>query len=408
MVKSLRRLKIGMFGPPNLMRTLYRSFGTSITNTISAEIGDSPVKNWIGIGMYDFPYDKSKNISSININKYKTRDYGCFGCPVQCGALLKVRELKIDEMHIPEYETCCAFGTLLLNDNLFSIFEINDLCNRAGIDTISAGATIPFAIECFEKGILTLKDTNGLELRWGDSYAICELVKMMINREGIGDILADGSYIAAKRIGNNSIDFTNTVLGSEVAMHDPKYIKSLAFTYTYDPTPGRHTAASIDFSDIAPIDRFETAVKFPKKRRANLLNKVKSQVINTGFHQILSCSGLCMFATYFGEYPFINLINTLTSWDFDVDELIKIGIRIQTLRHSFNLREGVNVINNELPRRVFGDPPFEKGPLKGKKAESKQFYKDYCNEIGWNPKTAIPLENTLKYLDLQFLIKDLY
>jgi len=408
MVKTLRRLRIGMFGPPNLMRTLYNTFGTSIANTISAEIGDSPIKNWAGIGMYDFPYEKSKNISSININKYKVKDFGCFSCPVHCGAILKVPELNIEAMHIPEYETCCAFGALLLNDDLLSILEINDLCNRAGIDSISAGATIAFAIECFENGILNPDDTDGLQLKWGDGKVILELVKRIIERKGIGDLLADGTNIASKKIGKNSEDFVNTVIGSEIPMHDPKYIESLAFTYVYDPTPARHTAASLDFSDIAPIDRFETAVKLPKRRKTNASQKLEAQVINTGFHQILSCSGLCMFSPSFGKYPFIDLINALTGWDYNVDDLIKTGIRIQTLRHAFNLREGIKVIENDLPKRISGNPPFEKGPLKGKTVKYKEFYREFCEEIGWNPENAYPLENTLRGLDLEFVIKDLY
>jgi len=223
MVKSIRRLKVGMFSPPNLMRTIYRFFGTSIANCVSAEIGDSPIKNWTGIGMYDFPHEKSKNISTIEIGKYKIKEYGCFSCPVQCGAILKIPELNIEATHIPEYETCSSFGSLLLNNDLLSIFKINDLCNRAAIDTISTGATIAFAIECYEKGIITTKDTDGLELTWGNSTAITELVRKIITREGIGDILADGCKEASKKIGLNSEQFAITSLGSELPMHNPKY-----------------------------------------------------------------------------------------------------------------------------------------------------------------------------------------
>ncbi|GAG98167.1 unnamed protein product, partial [marine sediment metagenome] len=176
MVKSMRRLKLGNIDAPNLMRTIYRNFGTSIGNTISAESGDSPVKNWLGIGMYDFPYKKSANLSAVNINEYKVKEYGCFSCPVQCGAILKIADLNIEEMHTPEYETCCAFGPLLLNNDLNSIFQINDLCNRAAIDTISTGATVAFAIECYENGLLNKSDMEGLELNWGNSKAILSLV----------------------------------------------------------------------------------------------------------------------------------------------------------------------------------------------------------------------------------------
>ncbi|MFX1596764.1 MAG: aldehyde ferredoxin oxidoreductase N-terminal domain-containing protein, partial [Promethearchaeota archaeon] len=146
LAKTIRRFRIKFSGPPNMIREIYKTYGTSVGNTLSAETNDSPIKNWSGIGIYDFPFEKSKDLSGIEIQKYKIREYGCYGCPVQCGAILKIPEINIEEMHIPEYETCCSFGALLLNHDLLSIFEINNLCNKAAIDTISTGATIAFAI----------------------------------------------------------------------------------------------------------------------------------------------------------------------------------------------------------------------------------------------------------------------
>ncbi len=408
MAKTIRRLRIGFSGPPKMIKRIYRSFGTSVGNTISAETNDSPIKNWNGIGMYDFPFKKSKNLSATQIQKYKIRDYGCFSCPVQCGAILKVPELNLEETYLPEYETCCAFGTLLLNNDLLSIFEINDLCNRAAIDTISTGSTIAFAIECFEKGIINVKDTNGLELTWGNSEAIVELVKLIIRREGFGDILADGSKIAAKKIGKGCNEYTMTSLGSEIAMHNPKIFPSLAFTYNYDPTPGRHTAASIDFIDIGPINKFQKGFKLPSGWKKDEKRKQKGQMLISSFHQVLNSAGLCMFATLFGSYPFYDLINTLTGWDNSVEDFIKIGLRIQTLRQSFTLREGIDIANNTIPDRVIGNPPDKRGPTKGITIEYKDFYKGYCREMGWNPENGYPLKETLKNLDLEFVIEDLY
>ena len=408
MVKLMRRLKVGMSGPPNLMRSIFRAFGTTMGNTISAETGDSPIKNWKGIGMYDFPYKKSNEISSINIQKYKVREYGCFGCLVQCGAILEVPELNIKETHIPEYETCCAFGSLLLNNDLLSIIKINDLCNRAGIDTISTGATVAFAIDCYENGIINKDDTEGLELKWGNSNDIIELVKRIINREGFGDILADGAEIASQKIGKNSKVHVITSLGSELPMHDPKYINSLAFTYAFDPTPGRHTAASIDFTDTGPLEKFEHKLQMPKGWKKKESKKVEAQVINTAFHQVMSSAGMCLFSTSFGPYPFLDLINALTGWELSIDELLKCGRRIQSLRQSFNLREGIKIAENTLPEIVVGNPPQERGPLKNVTVEYKEFFQKFCENFGWNPQNGFPLKHTLKELDLEFVINDLY
>ena len=159
----------------------YKTMGTTFGNTISLQIGDTPVKNWGG-SKEDFP--NVNNISGEEILKYKQKSYGCFSCPVQCGAIMKVPEVGLEETHRPEYETCASFGHLLLNEDLMSIFVVNDLCNRAGIDTISVGGTVAFAIECYENGLLSKDDTDGLELTWGNSKAIIELVKKIINRDG--------------------------------------------------------------------------------------------------------------------------------------------------------------------------------------------------------------------------------
>ena len=358
--------------------------------------------------MYDFPFEKSIKLSSTNIINYKIRDYGCFSCPIQCGALLKVPELDIEEMHQPEYETCAVFGPFLLNDDLLSILKINDLCNRAAIDTISTGATIGFAIECFENEILTKKDTDGLELNWGNAESIVALTKMIINREGIGDILADGCKAASEKIGRDSEKFAITSLGSEIPMHNPKAFESLAFSYAYDPTPGRHTTASIDFFDIGTMNNFIKELKFPFGWKWSAKRKQKAQKRVTAIHQINSCLGLCMFSSQFGQYPLIDLVESLTGWNVSIEDLILSGLRIQTLKQAFNIREGVKIHTNVLNGRVIGDPPDTKGPNKGITVEYKKFYKQYCKEMGWNPENGYPLKQPLKHLNLNFLIDDLY
>jgi aldehyde:ferredoxin oxidoreductase len=406
--KLMRKFKIKLSGPPGMVRHVYKTFGTSMGNTLSAETGDSPVKNWKGIGMYDFPFSESQNLSTIEINKYKIKDYGCFSCPIQCGAILKIPELNLEETHIPEYETCCSFGTLLLNNDLMSIFKINELCNRAAIDTISTGATVAFAIECFEKGILTKNDTDGIELAWGDSRGIIQLVEKIINREGIGDILADGCNLAAKRIGKGSEQYAMTSLGSEIAMHNPRVFPSLAFTYAYDPTPGRHTAASINMLEIGKIDKFQSGFQLPKGWEKDKKKWAHAQKIVTCFHQSLSCVGLCMFSTLFGPYPFLDLINSFTGWDLSIEDCIEVGLRIQTLRQAFTLREGINIANNTLPGRVTGNPPDDKGPTKDISIDYQMYFEDFCREMGWNPENGYPLKQTLKNLDLEFVIKEIY
>ncbi len=409
MAKMMRRFGIGMSaGGAGMIRSVYKIFGTCVANTMSTETGDSPVKNWSGIGMYDFPLKMSKEISANKLHSYAIRNYGCKTCPIMCGAILSVPEIGLEETHLPEYETCCSFGTLLLNNDVLSVLEINELCNRAAIDTISTGGTVAFAIECYENGLLTKEDTDGLELNWGNSKAIVELVKKIINREGIGDILADGSAKAAEKIGKGSEKYSMTSLGQEIAMHNPRIFPSLAYTYAYDPTPGRHTASSIDFTDIGPVEEFEDGIHLPKGWKKDIQKKIEAQKVISGFHQILSSAGLCMFSALFGRYPFLGLINSLTGWDISIEELLKAGLRIQNLRQAFTLREGVEIAKNKIPGRVVGIPPDERGPTKGITIDYEDFYKGYCKEMGWNPENGYPLKETLKDLDIEFVISDLY
>jgi len=409
MAKTIRRTGIKFdLAPASLTRTLYQKYGTTSSNSISIETGDTPIRNWSGIGHIDFPSSQSKHVNAPAIYKYVERPYGCITCPVKCGAICKVPELDLEETHRPEYETCTVFGANLLNYDLISIFELNEITNRAAIDCISAGSVVAFAIECFKNGILTEKDV-GFPLRWGDSEAIVKLTKKIINREGIGDLLADGTKIASEKLGKGSEQFAIHSLGQETAMHNPRVFSSLAFSYAFDPTPGRHTTPSLEFHEVGPVDKAIKEIKLPKGYKKDDILHAEAQKITTCAHQCVSSVGLCLFALYYGKYPFFELINTLTDWNMKASELLQIGHRIQTIRQSFALREGVDIAGNRLNGRIYGDPPFEKGPTKGVTIDDYvDTYKQYCTAMGWNTEDGRPLEKTLKELGLDYVIKDLY
>ena len=234
---------------------------------MSAETGDAPVKNWAGVGCVDFPIgSKSWKISDDEVLRYQKKRYQCSLCPLGCGGEMSVDEpgYKLEFTHKPEYETLTSFGTLTLCDDLPTIFKANDMCNRAGLDTISAGSTVAFAIECFENGILTAKDTDGLELRWGDSAAIIALLEKIIAREGIGDVLADGARVAARKIGKGAERYAMEVGGQEVPMHDPRLDPGFGVVYQAEPTPGRHTIASLTYGELMNLEeKFSWLDKLP-------------------------------------------------------------------------------------------------------------------------------------------------
>lgn len=375
-----------------------KTYGTTVATKLFSIAGDTPIKNWGGTVPEDFSIEKLDKISGTEILKYKQKSYGCSSCPIQCGAICKIPEIGIEETYRPEYETCGAFGTMLLNDDLMSLFTINDLCNRAGIDTISTGGTVAFAIECYENSILTKDDTGGLELNWGNSSAIIELVKKMIRREGIGDILADGSKVASEKIGKGSEKYAIHSMGQELGMHKPKYTENRGAAYAYDPTPGRHTTAKLEVGSRMPItkpDKLFEGFQLPRKIKqwGEERNKAKKLVIAQ--YQVICSLGLCEFLYYFPEYPLVGLINATTGWDISMEEIITTGLRIQTLRQAFSLREGVDIINNKLPERAAG-------------VDYLGDYRGTLEKLGWNPQNAYPLKETLTNLNLDFVIKDLY
>ena len=377
---------------------IFKTLGTSAGNTMMVQMGDTPIKNWGGTAKEDFPAESQNKISGMELNKYKQKAYGCFSCPVHCGAIMKVSEVGLEETHRPEYETCAVFGPMLLNDDLISIFTINDLCNRAGIDTISTGGVVAFAIECFENGIISKDDTDGLELNWGNSSAIIELVKKIINREGIGDTLADGVKQASEKIGKNSQEYAIHSMGQELGMHSSKFYKSMGATFAFDPTPGRHTTPTLDFGAFGPIGKpnglFE-GFALPEGFRNPGDERNEAEKLIVGIWQSLNSLGLCEFIGSFQKYPLLELITAVVGWDLTIDELVETGLRIQTLRQAFTLREGIDIINNKLPLRAVG-------------IDYLADYKGYCEKMGWNPENAYPLEETLKNLNLEFVIKDLY
>ncbi|MFX0165273.1 MAG: aldehyde ferredoxin oxidoreductase family protein [Candidatus Hodarchaeota archaeon] len=390
--------------------SIFKTYGTTAGNVFSGSSGDTPVKNWAGSSIEDFPTNRLNKISAGEIDKYKQKPYGCFACPLRCGAIMKIPELNIEESHRPEYETCAAFGPLLLNDDLMSIFDLNEICNRAGLDTISAGGTVAFAIECFENGLINKDDTDGLELTWGNSVEIIKLVKKMINREGFGDILADGCKRASERIGKGSEQYAITSLGQELGMHDSKFMSSLGLAFAFDPTPGRHTTPNVDMVAMGPIGRNELIDGFiiPKNFRQMGDDRFKALMLVNTLAQFSNSLGLCMFSNMISNYPMMELIKAATGWDISVEELIKTGLRIQTLRQAFTIREGVILAENELPGRAIGNPPFESGPHKGKTIDYKGDYQGFCEKMGWNPKNGFPLKESLADLNLDFVIKDLY
>ena len=383
--------------------------GTTISTVMSSQSGDSPVKNFSGVGYKDFPMKKAMKLRGKRVMTYKKKRYGCYGCPIRCGAIIEYEGLPYAKKtsHRPEYETTCSFGSLLLNDDLDAIFKLNEFTNRAGIDSISAGNIVAYVLECVENGILTKEDfkskkhTDGFLPTWGDSEAIMDLVEMIVNRDGIGDILADGTLRASEKI-KGTTEYAVHCNGQELPMHDPRYNPSIGLTYITDPTPGRHTAGTMDTEGGLGLNYFIKEIDFKNSKDPEEKARLSADVVK--FHQVYEALGLCMFAINFAQYPLIQFMKSAFGWDISPDELLETGHRIQTLRQMFNAREGA--IRHNISQRAIGNPPLPKGPTKNISIDLELMARAYYDSMGY-AEDGLPLENTLKKLNLEYCINDL-
>ncbi len=390
---------------------VYRNFGTCGITADSAHSGDSPVKNWGGVGIRDFP--NPSLIGDDNVINQQAKKYGCYRCPFSCGGHMKAGtgEYQYKEgTHKPEYETSCAFGTLCLNDNLESIIKANDICNRYGLDTISAGATIAFAIECYENGLITKEDTGGIELTWGNHRAIVAMLEKLAKREGFGDVLADGIRVAAEKIGKGAEEYAIHVGGQELPMHDPKLAPTFGMSYQGDPTPGRHTQAGLcnpeagfvpEGLDIPLLDKPEDKYTFTGKGKYEAIFKNQIHMVN--------CTGMCMFGWEVLPWDELrDVLATVTGWPLPQEDLYTTGKRIATLRQAFNLREEISPKDFKLPGRVKGDPPLKEGPVANVTVDTDTLVGNYYKAMDWDPKTGKPSKKALEELGLDDVARDLW
>ena len=370
--------------------------------------GATPVKNWLLAGEQAFS-NLDRIADADAVIQYQKKKFGCANCPIACGGIFNVSNgpYPVGEVHKVEYETIGAFGTMCMNDDLPSIIKLNDMCNRSGLDTISAGTVIAFAMECFENGIISKTDTDGIELTWGNSEAMIAMVKKIIYREGFGDILADGVKVAAEKIGKGAEDCAMHVGGQEPGLHNALFLPSRGTGFVCDPTPGRHTAAPMARIDagggsIAPYPE----LKIPELECYEYKSKGPISATASNYMQVGNCAGLCLFPViFFGNFPLLEFFNAVTGWNMNMEEALETGARIQTLRQCFNTREGIRPSDVKLPLRLAGLPPKEEGPLADITIDIDSLAHEYRKAMGWDPHSGVPADATLEKLGLRALIE---
>lgn len=392
-----------------LTRSLYE-YGTSAGVSSQNAAGILPTKNFI-FGEFKEAQDISGEIMAETILK---RREGCYACAVRCK---RVVEVDSGDIHVgtkfggPEYETIGAFGSLCGIGDLGIIAKANELCNRFGIDTISTGATIAFVMECFEKGILSSKDTGGLDIQFGNGSVMLKLVEMIGKREGIGDLLAEGSSIVAKRLGKGAEEITICVKGQEAAMHDPRGKVSVGIGYAISENGTDHMVAAHDvlfekkgivLDAIAPLGILE-----PLDSKDLSWKKVRMFTYLENWWSFFNMAGVC----YFGPVPrgsmpmddVVELVKASTGWNTSMWEVMKSGERAVNMSRIYNLREGLGSKDDTLPERFFNG--IENGRSKGASVDKKELEDAIClyyEMMGWNTD-GVPGRAKLLELNLDWL-----
>jgi len=380
---------------------ILKEYGTAGIAATASETGDAPIKNWGDSGPEAFT--NAEAISDDAVIKYQERKWACWQCPIACGGHMKVTSGPFAvEGHKPEYETLGSFGTMCLNDNIESIIKLNDICNRAGLDTISAGCTIAFAMECYENGLITKDDTDGIELTWGNAEAMVAMTQKIADRDGFGDLLADGVKIAADKIGEASKEYAVHIGGQEVPMHDAKFTPGLGVTYLLDATPARHTQGG---ELIAPPE----GIDLPEFEMTVYTGRAESQRTLVNLMHVINSAGLCMFGYISMDLTSVpEFMTAVTGWDCTLADCEELGERIGTIRHAFNLREGHNPLKREVAGRSIGLPPLNRGPLEGITLDMDTLIGEYLKLLDWDPETTVPSAKKLKQLGLDEVAADLH
>jgi aldehyde:ferredoxin oxidoreductase len=333
---------------------------------------------------------------------------GCFACIVRCKKVVKIDEpYAVDPAYGgPEYETLAALGSNCGIDDLKAICKGNELCNAYSLDTISAGGAISFAMECFEKGILTSKDTGGLDIRFGNADAMLKLIELIARREGIGDLLAEGSAIAARKIGKGAEAYAIQVKGMELPLHDPRLKTGIGLGYMVGPAGADHclnfhdtlfvmNGQMKDLHSLGLLDGVPADEMSPRK--VSLLKAMQ------GLRLLDDSLGICFLLPY-NYRQLADLTAAVTGWDTDIPEQIRTAERIMTMMRLFNVSEGFSEADDKLPARIF--QPKTDGILSTTKLDPAKYErakKYYYTLMGWDADTGIPLPEKAEELGISRL-----
>jgi aldehyde:ferredoxin oxidoreductase len=344
----------------------------------------------------------------------------CFSCTVRCKPVVETEYMgrKVyPRFGGPEYETMATFGSYCANGNMQAVALCNQLCNLYGMDTISCGATLAYAMECFENGLLTLEDTGGIDLHWGNHESLVKLTEMVGKREGFGRLLGEGSERLAKAIGKNAEDFLITARGQELPAHMPQFKRSLGLIFAVNCFGADHQSSEHDpFIEQGNADdmaiRNMASLGLTELQEPGSFNdyKTKMAAITQRVYSANDCFALCLFVWGVGWQLYspleaVEMINAATGWDMTLDEYMAVGERRINMMRAFNMREGFTRKDDQMKKKFF-EPLKGTGPTAGvymTRDQLEHAKDEYYRLNGWDQATGNPTPEKLASLGLEWI-----
>jgi aldehyde:ferredoxin oxidoreductase len=383
-----------------------KTYGTLAITGMAQGLGFLPTRNF-----QESTFSGAEKLGGeVFIKQYGTKHKGCYNCPVSCSRFYKVSAgpyaATLGEG--PEYESVSALGAKCGNDNFDAVLHANTLCNQLGLDTISTGNTIAWAMECCEKGIISPQQMDGLDLRFGDDGAMIRLIKKIANREGIGKLLAEGTFRAARQLGGS--EYVIQSKGLDYPAVDIRGTKGMALSFAVSPRGGDHLKG-LPLYEVAPDlyaqdIRQETGIQVTSQYWLQYDTKPRLMRWHEDWHCIVDSLGICKLEGIalkpLRPRHFHRMLGAATGWKVSIEELERIGERIWNLERLFNVREGKGRQDDLPPRRLL-EEPISTGPAKGERLDKESFEQmltEYYLLRGWDPQTGIPTPEKLRELGL--------
>jgi aldehyde:ferredoxin oxidoreductase len=391
----------------HMFKVTLETFGTNAVIDLINVRGGFPTRNWqTGV----FPELEEINAQALS-EKVLVEPFGCFACPLRCGRRSEIRKGKYKgaKGEGPEYESVGTLGGQCQVTDMEAITKAHYLCDDYGLDTISTGGTIAFAMECYEKGILTKSDTDGLELRFGDADIVIELVHKIAKREGFGDLLAEGTRRMSQKLGKGSEKFAMNVKGLELPAYDSRAVQITGLAYATANRGGDHVTAYIQgptFLDIPFLCIPDSRIKDPLVADPE---EVHVLVDLENVMSALDTLGACKFMGFcVASEEWVELVAHCLGRKFTYDDLVKVGERAYNLARVFSVREGLTRADDTLPPRLL-EEPLPEGMAEGKVNENLPTMLDKYYELrGWDKATGKPTPEKLKELGLEEYIPDIW